>query len=137
MVKAIRWSPEQLEGYKARTQPAQATSAKPSKYSNERVELNGESFDSRAECARYQHLLIMKRAGLIKDLTRQVSFVLAEAVKINGKTKPALTYRADFGYTVVASGERVVEDKKGALTDVYKVKRHLMKSVHGIDILET
>ncbi len=136
-MKAIRWSPEQLADFQARTKPAQVASPKASKYSNERIELNGETFDSRAECSRYQHLLIMQRAGMIKDLTRQVSFVLADAVKINGKVKRALTYRADFAYTEVNTGKKIVEDKKGALTHEYKIKRHLMKSVHGIDILET
>ncbi|HEY0586235.1 MAG TPA: DUF1064 domain-containing protein [Pseudoduganella sp.] len=106
------------------------------KYSNTRVEWNGEKFDSKAECSRYASLLVMQKAGRISDLTRQVSFVLAPKVVIGGKAKRSLIYRADFGYKD-ATGKPVVEDVKGSLTAVYKIKRHLMKSIHGIDILET
>lgn len=106
------------------------------KYGNRKVEWNGEKFDSQAECSRYSTLLIQQRLGLITGLTRQVSFVLAPKVVINGAAKRSLIYRADFGYTN-AAGQQVVEDVKGALTAVYKIKRHLMMSVHGISILET
>lgn len=108
-----------------------------SKYGNARTEVDGEMFDSASEAQRYRQLQIMQLAGLISGLTRQVSFELAPAVMINGQRKRALTYRADFSYTETESGQRIVEDKKGALTDVYKIKRHLMKSIHGIDIRET
>lgn len=106
------------------------------KYRNVPVTWNGERFDSKAELARFLALQTMQKAGRIRDLTRQVAFVLAPAVKIQGKTKRALTYRADFSYIDVASGARVVEDKKGAITQVYVIKRHLMKSVHNIEIRE-
>lgn len=107
-----------------------------SKYGNRKVAWNGEKFDSQAEMSRYSSLLVLQRAGHITDLTRQVSFVLAPKVVIDGKAKRSLIYRADFSYTN-AKGQRVVEDVKGALTAVYKIKRHLMMSVHGIAILET
>lgn len=110
---------------------------KPSKYRSKKVVLDGETFDSKAECNRYANLKLMQRAGLICDLRRQVKFVLAPSVMIKGEKRatPALCYTADFGYT--ENGEPVVEDTKGFLTPVYKIKRHLMKSVHGIDIKET
>lgn len=107
------------------------------KYRNTKVEWNGEKFDSKAECSRYASLLAMQRAGQIAGLTRQVSFVLAPKVVIGGKPKRSLIYRADFGYTDAKTGKAIVEDVKGALTAVYKIKRHLMKSVHNVDILET
>ena len=105
------------------------------KYGNKRVEWLGQSFDSKAELNRYYKLIELEKIGLITQLTRQVSFVLAPKVAINGVTKRALTYRADFSY--VQNGKQIVEDTKGYLTDVYKIKRHLMKHVHNIDILET
>ena len=111
--------------------------ASKSKYSNVRTTINGETFDSASEAERFRQLVLLQKAGRIRELTRQVSFVLAPAVVINGARKRALTYRADFGYVDVSTGARIVEDRKGALTDVYKLKRHLMKSVHNIDILET
>lgn len=106
------------------------------KYRNTKVEWRGEKFDSQAECSRYASLLVMQKAGRISELTRQVSFILAPKVIIGGVPKRSLIYRADFSYKD-ATGKPVVEDVKGALTAVYKIKRHLMKSIHGIDILET
>lgn len=107
------------------------------KYRNTKVEWNGEKFDSKAECSRYASLLALQRTGKIVDLTRQVSFVLAPKVIIGGKSKRSLIYRADFKYTDAKTGREIVEDVKGKLTQAYVIKRHLMKSVHGIDILET
>lgn len=123
---------------KARSAPARrAAPAREPKYKNRKTVVGSETFDSAAEANRYWALCQLQKAGVIRDLARQVMFVLAPRVVIHGKTKPALRYCADFSYTDTASGQSVVEDKKGALTDVYKIKRHLMKSVHGIDILET
>jgi hypothetical protein len=107
----------------------------PVKYGNRKVVLDGESFDSKAEANRYQQLQVLQRAGQISDLTRQVSFVLAPKTVIQGKAKRSLIYRADFAY--IENGQRIVEDVKGMLTAIYKVKRHLMKTVHGIEIRET
>ncbi|MEM4986287.1 DUF1064 domain-containing protein [Collimonas sp. H4R21] len=108
-----------------------------SKYGNARVRRGDEKFDSIAEFNRYRQLQMLERAGHITGLTRQVSFILAPKVVINGVAKRSLIYRADFGYTETGSNRQVVEDVKGVLTPVYKIKRHLMKAVHGIDILET
>lgn len=107
------------------------------KYGNSKATLNGEKFDSRAELARYQTLLKLEQAGGISQLTRQVSFVLAPKAVVAGKLKRSLIYRADFQYRDHATGRMVVEDTKGVLTEAYKIKRHLMKTLHGIDILET
>jgi len=110
---------------------------KPSKYKNRKVTEGGETFDSKAEYTRYLALKGMQEAGMIRDLTRQVSYILAPKVLIQGRVKRAMCYRADFKYWDVLNLKWVIEDKKGALTDVYKLKRHLMKWVHNIDILET
>jgi hypothetical protein len=104
------------------------------KYSNQPVKVDGIEFDSKAE-ARYWVLLKQRlKAGDIANLRRQVPFELAPAVVICGRKRPPLRYLADFVW--MEGGKTVVADVKGALVDVYRVKRHLMKSVHGIDILE-
>ena len=105
------------------------------KYNNKKVTVDGHKFDSQKEAYRYQSLKIMEKNGLISDLKLQVSFELAPSVIINGRKKPAMKYKADFVY--MHKGQSIVEDVKGVLTAVYKIKRHLMKSVHGIDIFET
>lgn len=45
-------------------------------------------------------------------------------------------YRPDFRY-LDSGGRTVVEDTKGWITDVYRLKARLMEAIHGIRILET
>lgn len=104
------------------------------KYGNKKTERFGIVFDSKREAERYCALVMLERAGQITDLQRQVAFVLAPPVKLAGRTKPALRYVADFVYT--ERGNRVVEDAKGVRTEAYRIKRHLLMSVHGIEIRE-
>jgi hypothetical protein len=117
---------------KVQQQPAKAP-----KYGNRKSEYAGIKFDSEREKKRWLQLCLLERAGEIADLERQVDFELAPGVDLGeGRRKPALRYRADAVYRVVATGERVVEDSKGAQTDVYRIKKHLMATVHGIVIKE-
>lgn len=122
------------------------------KYKNEKITVDGETFDSRKEFHRYKELLILERAGKIKNLQRQVKFELVppqyESVERcsqktgrrlqDGKKRiePGVYYIADFVYTLM-DGSTVVEDTKGFRTDAYIIKRKLMLHVHGIRILET
>lgn len=102
---------------------------------NKRVEVAGRKFDSKGEALRWDVLATLERAGRISDLQHQVRFELAPGVKHAGekRARPALTYWADFTY--IEGGALVVEDFKGRiLTPEFKIKRHLMLSVHGIDI---
>ncbi len=79
---------------------------------------------------------MLERAGHIAGLTREVPFELAPAVVIQGRKRPAMRYFADFVYST-ADGKIVVEDAKGVRTEGYRIKRHFMKHIHNIDILET
>lgn len=104
------------------------------KYRNRVTETADGRFDSEAEYHHWCHLKIRQRVGEIKDLRRQVVFELAPAVVIQGRKRPALRYVADMVY--VEDGETVVADVKGAVTPEYRIKRHLMMSVHGISVRE-
>ncbi len=106
------------------------------KYLNKKTVHDGEKFDSKRELARWLQLKLMERAGQITDLRRQVDYVLAPAVVLDGHKKPALRYRADHAYTITATGEQVTEDVKGMVLPLYRAKRHLMKSVLGIEVKE-
>lgn len=108
---------------------------KRSKYGNKKVVIDGETFDSQREYDRWSDLCGYEQAGLITELERQVTYVLAPSVKLAGekRAKPALRYVADFRY-VDENGKTVVEDAKGHETKEFRTKRHLMKSVHGIDV---
>lgn len=115
---------------------ADVPARKPSKYSNERLKINGETFDSRREMERYFHLLVLQRAGHIQQLQRQVEFILAPSVVIGGRKRPPLKYVADFTYVEKGATVRTVEDVKGVVTEGYRIKRHLMAAM-GLQIKET
>lgn len=104
------------------------------KYRNRVTETQDGRFDSEAEYRHWCHLKLRQRAGEITDLRRQVVFELAPSVEIGGRKRPPLRYIADMVY--VEDGETVVADVKGAITPEYRIKRHLLKAVHGIEIKE-
>jgi hypothetical protein len=107
------------------------------KYRNRKTVINGITFDSVAESARYAELHRLLMAGEITSLQCQFPIVLSPGVLLRGakRKSPALRYFADFCY-FDSHGRRVLEDVKGApLTTAYKIKRHLM-AVQGIYITE-
>ncbi|WP_322069943.1 DUF1064 domain-containing protein [Paraburkholderia bannensis] len=106
------------------------------KYGNVKVEHDGKKFDSKRELKRYHELVAMQARGEIAELERQVVFVLAGPVVIGGRKRPALRYMADFVYERPGVEGQIVEDAKGRITEGYRIKRHLMKAVHGLDIVE-
>lgn len=108
--------------------------AKRQKYGNVRTVVDCISFASKREATRWQELLLMQRAGAIRDLERQVRFPL----KV--KDEPICTYVADFQYlerVAPAKYRRVVEDSKGFATPEFKIKAALMKACLGIEVLCT
>ena len=125
------------------------------KYKNrEIITPDGAVFDSKREAMRYLDLKLLEKYGGIRDLKRQVPFVLIPAQREEshdvfkrgpkkGQKKPgkvieqAVVYCADFTYTDCATGEKVVEDAKGVRTKDYIIKRKLMLYVHKIRIKET
>jgi hypothetical protein len=113
---------------------AKAAAPRHQKYANQPVTIDGIDFDSKAEARYWGVLKVRLMAGEITNVRRQVVYELAPAVVIGGRKRPPLRYIADFVWE--EGGETVVADVKGAVVDVYKVKRHLMKAVHNIDILE-
>lgn len=113
---------------------AKAAAPRRQKYANRRVEIDGQTFDSKAEARYWGHLQLRLKAGEISDLRRQVAYELAPAVVIGGRKRPPLRYIADFVWE--EGGKTVVADVKGAVPAAYRIKRHLMKAVHGVDILE-
>ena len=104
-----------------------------SKYGNRKViaSIDGINvvFDSKAEYARYRHLQLLQKAKLISGLQLQPKFELAPSFKRNGKTHRATHYIADFIYD--RDQKTIVEDVKGDLTDVYKIKKKLFLNKYG------
>ena len=108
------------------------------KYHATPCQVGNEKYRSYRERDRHQELLLMQRAGLIAGLCREVAFVLAPGVKIEGekRARPALRYFADFVFSDVRSGLVVVQDAKGMQTPAYRLKKHLMATVHGVHVQE-
>ena len=109
------------------------------KYRNRKVTIDGITFDSKRESERYQELKALASRNLIEDLRHQVPFELAPGVRFSDekRAKPALRYVADFAYRL--DGRLVVEDVKSTITAkvaAYRIKRHLMLAVHGIEVQE-
>lgn len=105
------------------------------KFGNRKTEIDGITFDSAKEARRYGYLRMLEKAGNITELRLQVPFVLVRAAKVHGRNRCARKYIADFVY-LDQEGKCHVEDAKGAKTDLYLWKRHMMVTEHGIDIEE-
>lgn len=107
-----------------------------SKYHSKKTVVDGQKFDSKKEARRYQELLLLEKAGKIKNLSRQVKFVLIPSQRDeNGKVvERECSYKADFTYE--EGIKTVVEDVKGYRTKEYIIKRKLLLYQYGIRIRE-
>lgn len=106
-----------------------------SKYHAKKTVVDGVTFDSKREANRYLVLKGMEEDGTIKDLRRQVRYELVPAFDVDGRHYRPVYYVADFVY--VEDGEEVVEDVKGMVTDVYRLKSKLFARRYGKAIKET
>ena len=116
-----------------------------SKYHNQKVVVDGITFDSKKEAIRFRELSLLERAGTITGLKRQVKFELIPAQYRPVFDKKArkwkdrcvereCSYVADFVYQ--QEGQTIVEDTKGFKTKDYILKRKMMLFFHGITIKE-
>lgn len=102
---------------------------KPSKYKNKRTEYRGRWYDSKHEANRAAELDVLLKAGAIQKWEPQPRFPFEyNGVKIG-------TYVADFRITHL-DGTVIIEDAKGFKTDVYKLKKKLLKAFYNIDVVE-
>ncbi len=92
------------------------------KYHAVRTILGEHSFASKKEAKRYSELLLLEKAGVIRNLELQPKFILS----VNG-TK-VCSYLGDFAY--FEKNARVIEDVKGMKTPVYRLKRKLLLAIH-------
>lgn len=95
------------------------------KYNNVKVEIDGFKFDSMKEAKRYNELKLLQRGGVISDLRLQVPYELIPSQTGGLRKELPMVYKADFVYQ--EKGETIIEDTKGVRTDVYIIKRKLMK----------
>lgn len=102
----------------------------PSRSKYKAVRTNG--YASKREAHRAWELNLLHSQGAISNLNEQVSYTLLPPCE--GYSKP-LRYISDFTY-VDTEGVVHVEDSKGFRTDVYKLKKRMMKQLLGIDVEE-
>lgn len=107
-----RWYQALLDRNKLR----EAKEKKPNKYSATKITDYGRRFDSKLERDTYAHLLLLQRAGEIKDLECQLQVEL---------TKARIVYKPDFRYTVIATNQIEYAEAKGFETDAWRIKRRL------------
>lgn len=118
---------------------------KSSKYHAEKASRSDLTFDSKKEAHRYDELMLMKQAGMIRDLKLQVRFCLIEGFKTpEGVKHNGEYYVADFVYERKTAPDcngdvhwlKVVEDVKGYRTQVYRNKAKLFRERYGFSITE-
>lgn len=111
----------------------------------------GEKYDSKAEMRRHGDLLMLERAGDIRNLRRQVSYPLSighTPIKIRSpryKNGRQCVYTADFVYEEMmpTTGGKpspwptVVEESKGYYTDVARLRMAIFEAQYGIEIRRT
>jgi len=106
-----------------------------SKYHAVRTTIDGITFDSKREAARYSELKLLELAGEITSLTVHPRFLLADGFNIDGKggrVRP-IYYIADFKYLEGDDSfdSYIVEDVKGGKatqTAVFKLKAKLFRA---------
>lgn len=101
---------------------------KSNKFHAVKTESAGIIFDSKKESIRYSQLILLEKEGKVKNIQRQVRFVLQEGFinNQNEKIKP-IYYIADFCYE--RNGIKIVEDVKSPATKtpVYKIKKKMFQ----------
>jgi hypothetical protein len=100
-----------------------------SKYRN--IPIQG--YDSKREFRRSQELAMLFASGKIRNWKLKPRFEVCPAV---GPHR-AVFYEADWSYEEAPNWNFVVEDAKGVRTDVYKLKKKLMRWRWNIEIRET
>lgn len=111
----------------------------------ERIMPNGDvrTFDSAREASRYDELMLMLRAGEIREMKIQPQFTLKESfVTPEGDLSGKVVYIADFSYEMRmkdGTWHFVVEDVKSERTSKnkdYRIKVKLMQENRGITVQE-
>lgn len=100
------------------------------KYAAVRTTVDGITFASKREAARYGELKLLERAGAIQNLRLQPRYVLHA-----GNGVKVCEYVADYEY--LENGVLITEDCKGFRTEVYKLKSRHFKAEYGREIRET
>ena len=101
-----------------------------SKYNAKKTIVDGHPFDSKREAERYCELKLFLKAGLIRNLELQPRFLLQDEFFDKNEVKhKKIEYVADFMY-IDKNNKKIVEDVKGVLTGVYKIKKKMFLKIY-------
>lgn len=103
---------------------------KSNKYNAIKTESDGIVFDSKFEAEKWNELKVLERIGVIKDLQRQVRFILQEDyVNNKGQKVRPISYIADFVYFDAKKKQKIVMDTKSPATrtQVYLLKKKMFE----------
>lgn len=105
-----------------------------SKYYNVKTTIDGITFDSKKEAARYCELKLLEQGKVITDLQLQPKFEIQPGYIKNGRKVKPVYYIADFSYK--ENGRLIVEDVKGKRTKEYLLKKKLVEYKYPFEIKE-
>lgn len=99
------------------------------KYRNEPIVVDGRRYASKREASYCESLILLEKAGKIGGLEFQRRFkILGPAGEL------VCTYVADASFWDHEQDRFRVIDVKGVETDVFKLKRKMMRAFNGIEI---
>lgn len=105
------------------------------KYHATKINSADGKFDSATEYQRWIYLKTLKAEGTIKNLVRQVPYTLIPTLYKDGKVLyRECKYLSDFEYDVTKTGEHIVEDVKGIVLPIFRLKQKLMYHVFGVEV---
>lgn len=105
------------------------------KYHATKIDSADGKFDSALEYKRWVYLKCLEAEGTIKNLVRQVPYTLIPTLYKDGKVLyRECKYVSDFEYDMVSTGEHIVEDVKGIILPIFKIKQKLMYDKFGVEV---
>lgn len=104
-----------------------------SKYRNKKTLYNGITFDSTKEAKYCQSLDLLKSAKVTSDRVLRYERQIPYVFSVSGTL--ICTYKLDFKI-YYADGRVEYVDVKGFKTDVYIIKKKMMKAFYNIEIKE-
>lgn len=107
--------------------PGYLQPARKNKYGAKKTTVDGIVFDSKLESERYSFLKTLYTAGIITSLACQIRYDIVVNEQKICRVLP------DFCYTL-KGGKVIVEDTKGIITPISKLKYKLLKAVHGVEV---
>jgi hypothetical protein len=96
------------------------------KYRAVKTVVDGIEFPSKREANRYKELMLLKRAGVVKEIELQPAYELMPGFThpATGKRVRPTKYIADFLITY-EDGHQEIEDTKGMRTEAYNLKKKM------------